>query len=75
MTNINLSISAERITEMIDSELLDFLALRYNTSAGEIVRQFLIQNETPSTPRSRGEAAFTLESNEMDILRDYYNRM
>lgn len=60
------------ITSMFDSELIGFLAQRYNKPVQEIIRQFLFQNET-------GHAAgcevsdFTLETNEMEILRAYYN--
>lgn len=40
---MNAPILTDEITAMFDSELIGFLAGRYNKSAPEIIRQFLIQ--------------------------------
>ena len=70
---MNTSISTEDITAMFDRELIWFLARRYNKPAEEIIHQFLIQNgDIDST--SPQNTSFTLEDNEMVILKAYYNR-
>lgn len=74
---MNLPILKDEIAEMFDKELIDFLALRYNRSAEEIINQFLIQNGGDTSvcpPPCQQKRGFTLESNEMEILRAYYNK-
>ncbi len=74
---MNTPMLTDEITTMFDSELIGFLARRYNKSVPEIIRQFLIQNDNEnsvSSPAGQQGTGFILESNEMEILRGYYNR-
>lgn len=75
--NMDAPILTDDITTMFDSELIGFLSRRYKKSPSDIIRQFLMQNERECSgwgPSSPQKSDFTLEINEMEILRAYYNR-
>lgn len=54
--------------ELYDDEVISFLADRYHSTPDEIVQCFLVQDgRTGETDRN--PASFTLEDNEMEIMR------
>lgn len=64
--------------QIFDEELLFYLAHRYHKSPQQIVSKYLVQDNIEN-PELRDitifdELDFALEANEMEILRDYYNR-
>ena len=55
-------------TELYEDEVIGFLADRYHSTPNEIVRHFLVQ-DGKMEETGRMLVSFTLEENEMEIMR------
>jgi hypothetical protein len=60
--------------QAVDKELLYYLAHRYNKTPRQIVSEFLRQENLSQPVQSESVSSFSLENNEMEILRAYYRR-
>lgn len=60
--------------QAVDKELLYYLAHRYNKTPEQIISKFLIQENLSQPVQSESVSSFSLENNEMEILRAYYRR-
>lgn len=60
--------------QAVDKELLYYLAHRYNKTPEQIISKFLIQDNLFGLDVPDPDFEFTLENNEMEILRAYYRK-
>lgn len=60
--------------QAVDTELLYYLAHRYNKTPRQIVSEFLRQEKLSQPVLSESVSSFSLENNEMEILRAYYRK-
>ncbi len=60
--------------QAVDKELLYYLAHRYNKTPEQVISKFLIQDNLFGLDVANPDFDFTLENNEMEILRAYYRR-
>lgn len=62
------------LMQAVDKELLYYLAHRYNKTPEQIISKFLIQENLFRLDMPDPIFEFTLENNEMEILRAYYRK-